>query len=153
MNSRQAISLIDSILAMVEDGRLSWEEKYDLIWKQAEPLKDWDGFESDWYDPDTSYEEDVLAYTSHLRRLRDKAERLKDYDTQPSEPTLNVTVRQALDSGRWSEFCDAVGLDPWRGSPSEGNDPNSTHQVPLSKARRIWGDDLGALMPLNACAN
>jgi hypothetical protein len=134
MNSRQAIALIDSILSMVGTDTLTWEEQYNLVWKQAEPL-------SDWHDPDSSYEDDVLAYASHLRELREKAERHKEFELEANEPTLNITVRQALDSGCWSVFCDAMGLDSWRVPPSEGT---PTQSAP-TKCRCRRRDGYGAM--------
>ena len=47
----------------IVESDLSWEEKYDMIFceeisKKAKKLSP----SFDWYDPDTTYEEDVMAF-------------------------------------------------------------------------------------------
>jgi hypothetical protein len=41
---------------------LEWEEKYDMIFSEEVSRK----FSLDYYDPDTSYEEDVMAFMNAL---------------------------------------------------------------------------------------
>ena len=41
---------------------LEWEEKYDMIFSEEVSHK----FSLDYYDPDTSYEEDVIAFMNAL---------------------------------------------------------------------------------------
>ena len=41
---------------------LEWEEKYDMIFSEEISRK----FSLDYYDPDTSYEEDVMAFMNAL---------------------------------------------------------------------------------------
>lgn len=57
---------------IIKDSRLDWEQKYDCIFD----LKIWQtidkyGYSFGWFDPDTSYEEDVTAYVKALREFRD----------------------------------------------------------------------------------
>ena len=55
---------IKKLKEILEDGKLSWEVKYDLIFnvKRISFLESIGISHFTWYDPDTSYEEDVRAY-------------------------------------------------------------------------------------------
>lgn len=44
------------------DSDLSWEDKYDMIFSEEISRK----FSLDYYDPDTSYQEDVMAFMGAL---------------------------------------------------------------------------------------
>lgn len=46
------------------DNSLSWEDKYDKIFSDKISRKVFDLISLDYYDPDTSYEEDVSAFMS-----------------------------------------------------------------------------------------
>ena len=48
------------IVDLSESNVLSWEEKYDAVFHISKKLREI-GFEIDYCDPDTSYEDDVLA--------------------------------------------------------------------------------------------
>ena len=46
----------------IYESSLEWEQKYDMIFsKEISHL-----FKFDWYDPDSSYEDDVIAYMQAL---------------------------------------------------------------------------------------
>jgi hypothetical protein len=51
-----------------------WEMKYDLIFdygsRYIQPLIEDLGLRLEYYDPDTTYQEDVTAYMEDLRKLR-----------------------------------------------------------------------------------
>lgn len=54
---------IDNILYDVEDGALTWKDAYHAIFSNKIAFKIWKtGCMPDYYDPDESYEEDVLAF-------------------------------------------------------------------------------------------
>jgi hypothetical protein len=46
------------------DSFLTWNEKYDQIFSEKISRKVFDLIRLDYYDPDTSYEEDVRAFMS-----------------------------------------------------------------------------------------
>lgn len=57
----------------IYNSTADWEIKYDLIfdlgiWQKIREA----GFSFDYYDPDTSYEEDVQAYLSALNEFKEK---------------------------------------------------------------------------------
>jgi hypothetical protein len=54
------------------DEFLTWDEKYDQIFSEKISRKVFDLIRLDYYDPDTSYEEDVSAF------MRAFNERMKD---------------------------------------------------------------------------
>lgn len=47
----------------VFDSSISWEAKYDLIFSERISKR----VSFDWYDPDTSYQEDVTAFMKGFR--------------------------------------------------------------------------------------
>lgn len=68
-------NLLDASLFKIErifnDPRATWDEKYDIIFRIAEGLRDrglLDGF--DYYNPDTTYEADVTAFVEAVREWR-----------------------------------------------------------------------------------
>jgi hypothetical protein len=84
---KQIFELINKA-EMIYNSTADWEIKYDLIF--SEDTKIWKkirdaGFSFDWYDPDTTYEEDVTAYIYALRKFResfgDFFERQKEDDS------------------------------------------------------------------------
>lgn len=61
----------------IVDSNLEWDEKYDLIFSEDISLTVFDLIKLDYYDPDTSYEEDVQAF---VQALKDKVSRLDMID-------------------------------------------------------------------------
>jgi hypothetical protein len=64
---KQVSKLIDEA-EVIFNSTATWEVKYSLIfameiWKQINEA----GYDFDWYDPDTSYEEDVTYYFHALK--------------------------------------------------------------------------------------
>lgn len=57
------------------DSELSWEEKYHLIFSSRISSKVFDLINLDYYDPDTSYEEDVLAF---INAFNSRVEKFKN---------------------------------------------------------------------------
>lgn len=47
-------------------SEIEWEEKYSLIFSENISRKVFNTINLDYYDPDTSYQEDVFAFTSAL---------------------------------------------------------------------------------------
>ena len=57
-----------------DDDELTWEEKYDLIFSEKLSRKVHALITLDYYDPDTSYEEDVSAFVSAFNeRMQSKS--------------------------------------------------------------------------------
>ncbi len=46
----------------IYNSDLSWEDKYDFIFSENISMKVFDNINLEYYDPDTSYEEDVRAF-------------------------------------------------------------------------------------------
>lgn len=65
---RKYVKTLDIIL---DDKCLSWPERYELIfhYKRTYLLKDIGLSGFTWYNPDTSYKEDVLAYVNEIKRV------------------------------------------------------------------------------------
>lgn len=70
---RALIRMAKQAEAVVEDEAMDWESKYDFIFNPefSVYIRDTLNFRLDYYDPDTSEEEDVRAY---VRALREKAD-------------------------------------------------------------------------------
>ena len=72
------IDKIKEIVAKIKEvetifnSTASWEIKYDAIFamKVHHLIREY-GFTFDWYDPDTSYEEDVTSYFRSLEQFKD----------------------------------------------------------------------------------
>ena len=58
----------------IYDSDIDWELKYDLIFSEDISKRIFSLINLDYYDPDTSYEEDVRAF---MNALEEKAEQLK----------------------------------------------------------------------------
>ncbi len=52
----------------IEVSSLDWSTKYDMIFKLSKSMR-LAGVDPDYYDPDSSYEEDVRAYTNALDEI------------------------------------------------------------------------------------
>jgi hypothetical protein len=65
--------LVVELKEVLEDEELDWEKKYDLVFdthqQQVEDLLKEARLHLDYYDPDTTYEEDAKAYVSALDEL------------------------------------------------------------------------------------
>lgn len=68
---KDILTLIDKAEKIFE-STATWEMKYDLIFgmRIAQKIRESD-LSFDWYDPDTSYEEDVRYYMRALREFRE----------------------------------------------------------------------------------
>lgn len=69
---------------IIEATDLSWKEKYDLIFCDELSGKCFDlakklGEKIDYYDPDTTYEKDVMAFVEAIRAYDTKYQRLSKY--------------------------------------------------------------------------
>ena len=83
---------IDKLLNLIQraertyESDLDWEDKYDVIFSKScsqeiNLLRKQVGLSFDYYDPDTSYEEDVSAYVRALRdQLKPKLEIMKSIE-------------------------------------------------------------------------
>jgi hypothetical protein len=70
--------------AIVEADDLTWDEKYDLIFCDELSGKCFDIAKKldnkiEYYDPDTTYEEDVMAFVEAIRAYDTKYQRLSRY--------------------------------------------------------------------------
>lgn len=65
--------LVTELQEVLDDSELEWEDKYHLVFdthqKKIKGLLSKAGKCLDYYDPDTSYEEDARAYVSALEDL------------------------------------------------------------------------------------
>ena len=52
--------LLSELTCLVNNEYIQWEEKYDSCWEIKNKMWKYTSF--NWYDPDTSYEEDVLEF-------------------------------------------------------------------------------------------
>ena len=76
--------LITKLLRIVNQAEriiaaeISWRTKYDLVFSDdiAGAVRDLN-IRLEWYDPDTSYEEDVLAYMSAIRERADEFKKIQ----------------------------------------------------------------------------
>jgi hypothetical protein len=59
-------SLVAQANEIFDSESLSWEAKYDLIFSKDISRKVFDLIDLRYYDPDTSYEEDVKAFVNAL---------------------------------------------------------------------------------------
>jgi hypothetical protein len=72
-----------------------WKMKFDVVFKRHHAiirgLLERCGISFDWYDPDTSYEEDVRAYMRALTELRERLEKLPDLP-EPEGPRFRLDI-------------------------------------------------------------
>ena len=65
-------------MAAIEEHTLDWESKYNAIFAMRIPEQFRQlGLSFDWYDPDTSYEDDVRAFISAVEQFLPKVEALQ----------------------------------------------------------------------------
>ena len=74
MGIRKTLSKLEEI---VRDQSMDWDGKFDLIFSDHISIKILafsrkHGVTLDWYDPDTSYEEDVMAFYNAVISVRDE---------------------------------------------------------------------------------
>jgi hypothetical protein len=57
-------------IGLIDDPEISWAEKYKEIFAVRDELRisDYTHYDSDYYDPDCDYKDDIRAYVSHLER-------------------------------------------------------------------------------------
>lgn len=71
LNRRQELQRLCDELMEVLSSNLSWKEKYEVVFStnrnQIEPLLK--PYEFEYYDPDTTYEEDAKAYVYALQEF------------------------------------------------------------------------------------
>lgn len=105
---KEFIRLADIAKEIINNEILEWKEKYDFIFGLK--VQSTTGITFDWYDPDTTYEEDVTYY---FEALMEKADRLRTL-------TISTTNRTCLDCkhftcergwGSNSVWCE--GKDIW----------------------------------------
>lgn len=60
------IKINDNVNDIVSNADLEWEEKYELIFSEKISKKVFELINLDYYDPDTTYEEDVMAFAYEL---------------------------------------------------------------------------------------
>lgn len=72
MKLKKIIKKIDKVLE-IRDSNLNWETKYDVIFNMGlwEKMRASGYALMDWYDPDTTYEEDVRAYCEALIHFKE----------------------------------------------------------------------------------
>lgn len=72
-SSNSLRTLAIELREVLDDDELEWKQKYDLVFQthrhKIEPALEDAGLNLEYYDPDTSYEEDVRAYVYALERL------------------------------------------------------------------------------------
>ena len=67
-------SIIQSIFLLhhIAYSKAAWMTKYELVFAQADSVKaaiKEIGMELEWYDPDTSYEDDLIAFMKALDKI------------------------------------------------------------------------------------
>lgn len=78
-NYQELINLNDKVQKLVMQEDVDWEMKFDLVFSQEVSRRVFNLLDAlnvsfDYYDPDTSYEEDVLAFSN---AFNEKMEELK----------------------------------------------------------------------------
>lgn len=71
------IELAKKLRNLVDDEHVSWELKYDILFSNLKEDIKKTGFKVDYYDPDTSYEDDVRAFNDAVQRLVPEIRRLR----------------------------------------------------------------------------
>lgn len=95
--------LFSTLDKVYNDPELSWDTKYSLIFsenisRQFTAQLDHYGIRLDYYDPDSSYEDDVRAYYEALMEVKDRAlEMERDHINEDEGKT--VTDETYLDAG------------------------------------------------------
>lgn len=61
-------SLANQLQAIIDDPDLNWETKFDLGFKLRRPIEVALDSRIEWYDPDTTCEEDILAFNAAVQK-------------------------------------------------------------------------------------
>lgn len=82
MNKYQELLIINNKIQKLIDENVSWEIKYDLVFcenvsRRVFTLLKELNVSFDYYDPDTSYEEDLMAFANALKEKLEKLEKVK----------------------------------------------------------------------------
>ena len=100
----QLIEEIDELIRIYETD-IDWESKYDLIFythkETIHPLCNDIGMNFDWYDPDTSYEEDVRSYMEALKEFQTKLKK-----TVPAKQDRKIDFNEYV--GRLAEEAEDI---------------------------------------------
>lgn len=64
--------------AIIDNDDIEWEEKYDLIFCESMSRTVFRELRLDYYDPDTTYEEDARAFVNAFNEKMEELERLFD---------------------------------------------------------------------------
>lgn len=86
MKLKKFRKLTKKAVKIQDNQELTWEEKYDLIFSEKISGK----AQIDWYDPDTTYEEDVRAFVDALKR---RLARMEVLDKLDCDFTIRVVER------------------------------------------------------------
>ena len=62
LTSKQELQELLKITTVIVESYLDWEDKYDLIFSEKISGRVFRLMYLDYYDPDTSYQEDVMAF-------------------------------------------------------------------------------------------
>lgn len=73
-NAREFVRLAREVRRICETDA-TWETKYELVFTENVSLRLQKLMHFDWCDPDTSYEEDVLAFSRAVNEQADDIER------------------------------------------------------------------------------
>lgn len=60
-------ALANQLQAIIDDPDLNWETKFDLGFKLRQPIESALDDRIEWYDPDTTYQEDILAFNAAVQ--------------------------------------------------------------------------------------
>lgn len=71
---KNALQTINDIEAFIDSDDLTWQDKYDVVFALSNErrLRRWCLFD-DYYDPDMSHQDDVMAFHNYLQELKPKA--------------------------------------------------------------------------------
>lgn len=79
-NIKEFIKLVGDAQRII-DSPIEWETKFDLIFSDIISKKISElGILFEWCDPDTSYEDDVLAYYNAVKSKAEELEKIFDKD-------------------------------------------------------------------------
>jgi hypothetical protein len=81
------------ILDLADSNVLTWEEKYDSVFHINRKITEL-GYKIDYYDPDTSYEEDVAALCGAITRQIEVWEEIMNIKNRAVE-TMTIDEREA----------------------------------------------------------
>src|SRR4051812_31636023 len=110
MSNENFIDMVDKV-EQIFNSDFGWEDKYDLIFKDYSPrqLSCILGRYIEYYDPDTSYEEDLTAYVNALVEIKNSlyTEPKNSYtisDLEKENKCLKEILNELLDDLNWSSW-------------------------------------------------